>query len=867
MHRLARFWGRTWTLMIAAGLIMLVFACGGGGCAGCAACGITPIPGGFPVAQRIPNSAQVRLTQSGIQFIDDHASAIITQFAGGRLDFPVHTISRTILGFINITICSDDHCGVHISFDQSDTPLTITPTAPNQLVVHVRARIHSTHGNDANVATYTNGAWPGTCDLTLDSTQGSRPYIGLTAVLTLQNITGHPGIRDGYTELVVTSVTQTTGEEIEDADFNLGGPIYCGIGNLGFIKNIILGQLNNQIGTLLNGAIGDQLCLRPATYADGTMGCPTGTHQVGTGATATCRYGTASSDPCVPTLLGLDGQGDLGGRFLGGFSPGTHAPIELLLAAGGDGIARNSGMTVDMLGGFMSFDRTFTTSPGHNSCVPRIDPPTPFPPVIAQAPAFLGNVIPGTSTPAHLGIGLAEDYLNYAGYGLFDSGMLCIGTGTRLSQQLSTGLLSALVRSINALTYPSTNAAVAISVRPQQPPHFSVGTTATDPLLTITLPHAMIDFYVWSTERYIRFMTYQTDMVITMNLEVSAGHIVPMITGITPTHSVVTNSELLSESPAALAMTLETVIHQFAGMLSSGISPVALPAIMGFNLDIPAGGIAGTSSGGNNFLGIWANLSLAHPDTRSLDTTLELSDLVLSPTSMQVDEHWGQTPNTAWLHFGSSDGGSSDGGSSNAGTASVEYQYRVDGGPWSAWTRDARIQISDDVLLLQARHDIEARSRVVGEERSVDATPAHAELIIDTLPPEVSIDRSPNGMLATADDIISQGDLHYRFRIDGGEWTEWSTRDEVPLDAAMLARARVLVQVEARDEAGNVGRAQQALIRGLPDPSRAGGGCGCRAVGSDESHGGLGLLGLAVLGLLVSRRRSRIAGGLGKERV
>lgn len=843
MHRLARFWGRTWKPIVASALVMLVFACGGGGCSGCAGCGISPIPGAFPVAQRIPNSAQVRLTSGGIGFLESNITPIVTTVLGAGLDFPVHTM--TVSAGLSVTICNDDHCSAHIDIESVD----ITPTPPNELVVHLRAILHSRHGScvpgsaGCDITTFTNHSWPGTCDIGLDTTHGSRDYVGVTATLRLRNITGHPA-RDGYTELVVESVVLTPGEDVETADLTISGGFLgaCGILNLDFIKNLVIGQLAGQISGLLNGAIGDNLCTTVGTAGQ----CPTGTFPDGpvTTATTVCRYGPTHADACVPMLLGTDGRGDLGGAFLGGFSPGTHAPIQLVLAAGGDGIAVNNGMTVDMVGGFMSMDRTFTTSPGHNSCVPRIDPPTPFPPVIPQAAAFQGNVIPGTTTSAHLGIGIAEDYLNYAGYGMFDSGMLCIGTGTRLSQQLSTGLLSALVRSLNSLTFPDTNASVAISVRPQLPPTFAVGTAAGSPLLTITLPHAMIDFYVWSTERYVRFMTYQTDLVIEMNLEVSGGQITPMITSITPMNSMVTNSELLSESPTMLASTLETVIHMFAGMLTSGISPISLPAIMGFNLDIPAGGIVGVSEGSDDFLSIWANLSLA-PETRAIDTRLELSDLVLSPSSMEV-EHWGETPNTVWLHFASEGADASE---------TVEYQYRVDQGPWSAWTRDQRIQITDDVLLLQARHQIEARSRVVGLERSVDATPASTTLIVDTLPPTVTLDRSPNGMVATADDIISDGDLTYRFRIDGGAWSEWSTQDEVALDAAALASSHLVVEVEARDEAGNVGTAREALIRGLPNPA-ASGGCGCRATGADRGHEALGIaFSLLVLGVFVSRRR------------
>ena len=78
MHRLAGLWAHAWKPVLASALVFLMFACGGGGCSGCAGCGIQPIPGAFPLANRIPNSAQVRLTQSGIQFVQDNIMGIVT---------------------------------------------------------------------------------------------------------------------------------------------------------------------------------------------------------------------------------------------------------------------------------------------------------------------------------------------------------------------------------------------------------------------------------------------------------------------------------------------------------------------------------------------------------------------------------------------------------------------------------------------------------------------------------------------------------------------------------------------------------------------------------------------------------------------
>src|SRR5690606_27918869 len=146
-------------------------------------------------------------------------------------------------------------------------------------------------------------------------------------------------------------------------------------------------------------------------------------------------------------------------------SPGTHAPGQFVLAAGGDGEAVNNGMSLFMHGGFMSMTRDFASSPGHNPCVPLVEPPEL--PTIARVESFRGNVIPGTTTPTHVGIGIAEDFLDYAGYGMFDSGMLCIGAGTRLAQQLSTGLVSTIAPSLRQLAFPDRAAPLTLAIRPQ----------------------------------------------------------------------------------------------------------------------------------------------------------------------------------------------------------------------------------------------------------------------------------------------------------------------------------------------------------------------------------------------------------------
>ena len=136
----------------------------------------------------------------------------------------------------------------------------------------------------------------------------------------------------------------------------------------GLLIGTLVDQLQDQVGGIIQDTIDEQLCT-----TQGEFGCPTGTVADGPSPDDICRF--SSGGECVPILLGTDGQGDLGAAFLGSVSPGTHAPGQFLLAAGGEGEAVNNGMSLFFYGGWRSTDLTFRTSPAHNPCVPVIDPP------------------------------------------------------------------------------------------------------------------------------------------------------------------------------------------------------------------------------------------------------------------------------------------------------------------------------------------------------------------------------------------------------------------------------------------------------------------------------------------------------------
>ena len=90
-----------------------------------------------------------------------------------------------------------------------------------------------------------------------------------------------------------------------------------------------------------------------------------------------------------------------------------------------------------------------------------------------------------------------------------------------------------------------------------------------------------------------------------------------------------------------------------------------------------------------------------------------------------------------------------------------------------------------------------------------------------------------------------------------GEWSAW--QDAASFDPGALYLEGGDIDAEVMDEAGNVGVTSMPLIRGLPDPARAG-GCACEVTSADpRSHlGGLAAFVIA-LALVLRRRRASLA--------
>jgi hypothetical protein len=833
---------RGWLVL---GLVFFALACGDGGCSSCDGCGLAPIPGGYPLDQRIPNAVQVRLTDDGFAFIESDIEQILEAALPDGLRFPV---PETELEGI-ITLCPGGGCYIQAAIP--DDGLEITLIEPNVIEVYIQL-IVSTHNEAGNRAPIHTSLGDTTIDV--DTRGGTRDHIGATARIAL---TGDPHVVNGETWAYTTADIQSIDivEPLEDSDYDINVVLcgcdewdpftwHCCIGNwtvdgiVGLLQSTITDMINDMIGDMVGDLIGDELCMR-----DQGVGCPTGTTADGGGI---CRF---DDGECVPMMLGMDGQGDLGAAFLGGFAPGVHGRLRLLAALGGDGRVVNDGLSLSMFGSLQSMNETFTATPAHNRCVPQTTPPAL--PNVPISNVLEGNTVPGSGASAHVGIGVSESFINYGAWNVFDSGMLCIGAGSNLSDLLATGTLSLFINSLRQLTFPEGSQPVAIMLQPKAPPAIDVRTDG-GPLLGISLPQLEVDMYAWIQERYVRFLTLRTNLDLEVDLAVDASGIMLDIGDVQFSGSEILNSDLITEDPTNLASMLEGLIPGMVGGMLGDMDAIELPDIEGFALGVPEGGIQGFADGGEDFLGIFANLGLAaeaaslNALARPVETDIQQVSLDMDPRALDLatyDEAEHPTLTATAKGHGA--------------TYNFEYSYRLNGQPWSIWSNDPDLVIQDPILRWQGRHTLEVRARQAGMPSSTDRSPARVEVLVDVLPPEISFEEATGGYRLVAADIVSpRHALEYRYRDLSDTWTEWAAMDDagpvLPGDPAAL-------EVEVRDEAGNVGRAEGALIRGVSDPSGSD-ACDCAVPGGGSSNTPLaGLVLLMLVGLAMRRRWQRPA--------
>ncbi len=860
---------------------------------------MTPIAGGFPTAQIIPNAASIRVTKSGLEFLGGSLPSLATKLLGtgngGVIDYGIPSTSTSIVGS-TLSICQNGEnlsatppqCVAEIAIGRAN--LAINAVTPNLVSIggtvplRIPDLIVGTAFGDVDV-----GVGSGlSCDTTNGGVAGNAGFLDFPITIQLPLVPETDPSRAGYmmvgTPVVTTNITSS--DLIACCTTTTPVIVQACNGILSLLSGAVASALQSDVPGLLQNTIQSKLC----TAADPALDppCPVGSSPQGGDAGSLEPDGAPpanvpncifDSNPdagiCVPTELGLEGHINLG-ALLASISPGTSGALDFALAAYGSmnpapGAAADSngntpnGMTLGMFGGGLAAP----VSP----CVPDAGV-IPLPQNLVIPDQMLTDTVTGYGADAGPDLGVAMDgqFLNYFLGSAYTSGLLCLGVTTEKFQQLSTGLFSLILPSVKHLTFEQKAAALAITTRPRALPQATLGGGTdpnSDPLLSILLPSFALDFYVWSDDRYVRMLTFTGDVTIPMNIQSSSAGIQPVLGNLAIANAAVTNEVLISEPPATVATALSGVLTAVVGqVLGAGIpaiNPGSALASYGLSLTIPPGGITriqqATDAGTESYLGLFANLGVAGAQVAQIDTTAAFVGKTIHADAMQMETFQPTVKNEVQVRFGSP---------ADDGAGNVEYSWQLDQGTFSAWSTQRDVTVRDPMLWMQAKHTLQVTARLVGVPASQDPTPAVVPFAIDVLPPSVELTQNGAAWSLSAWDIVSPADaLVARTRTSdatgkASAWTDWQ-----PLASVTLPASATSFDVQVRDEEGNVGSTSSALIRGGNDPTLPpSGGCssGCTTAAHAPGGGAAVFVGVAGVSLLFarrrrSRRRSHLPGG------
>lgn len=871
-------WIFVWGLLWAVG-------CAGGCGEGC----LAPVPGGFPPAERASNALSVKLTKEGIAAIEGVvADMLLTQLGQTGFSVPCADLElycqnvpigspicvRGYLCDLDNNMKCDAADASHPSraaegaceADMAVDGIRVTPvqnvSGSVDVKVEVDLRVNTgvlpINSQQIPLSTCSIG-----CTVEYDSDHVRPDFIPVVATLRLKvDPANHDILAFDMPDI------NDIASAIDEKDLRIGKVQNgcsatnwsCSALDINIVKSLIFKQLQGMITRQIRDAVDGFRCL---PCEAGTNACP---------GTATCASGVCytdyrpNDDPakdvrvCPPNVLGVEGRANLG-DFLGDFGA-RDAELDVSLVMGGrnaDGkpatAVQAGGLVLGMLGG--------TDAPEPSSCVPPVPFTMPAQPAPMDFDAEVGKAVTGNASLAgyHVGISLSDRFLDKSMYDLWRSGGLCLDIGQEQVDMISSGLFTTFIPSLGVLT-EQRNVPMLIALRPRDPPRVMIGrgsvkpgpngSVPDDPLLTLELPNLHIDFYAYIEERYVRLFTLGADVRLPLGLEFdpAGGTVTPVLAGLKTLlgNARGFNNEMLAEEPQAFVTLIDSVIGLVEPQLANALAPIALPEVEGFKLEIlgARGSVEKPSgAGGYEHLALFAKLgepNAPRPYTAGLEAHATLRDVVVPP----IEElRTGATPSVVVQAEAR--------GVEPRGFMGYEYSWRVDGGLWRPWTRESLLHIEAASLRLEGRHAIDVRARRVGELAPVEQSHERVLVDMDWSPPTVALelDLGLRAVRTRAYDLVTPPErLAYRYRVRGGEWSDWGGNKLFELAAL---GDEPFLEVEVRDAAGHVARAAfgglaTESVRG--QESTAGGGCASAGVGS-----------LALLGLVAVLRRKR-----GRER-
>ena len=823
--------------LAATAVVVLSSACSS--TSGCAGCNTSTIPGGFPAKKTFSNGVQLRVSQSGLTFLESNLQPLIAAAMPTGLSFAIPPTGCSGSGSSQFKICCKT--AVKCNATAEITTGKITPAKPNKVKVNINAKFWtgSGKGSTKKVMKIPVGvSFLGvnlTCDMTFDTTgsKGKLPTATIAADMTMTVAKTDPK----KMTLVAGSVDI---KNLEAADLTISG------------SNVICTAFNTFLQT-------------PGVFK-----------------TFEPMIKSSLLKPVQDTLnqeikklaLGMEGRMDLSSQ-LASFSPSTTAVLDFFFWAGGYGDATESPTAGLSIGALAGFEAGATTK-----CVPDCEKAgatckKPTVPTIAKSATFQKNKDP-KGNDFHLGIGVHRAAVEQGAYAFYKSGGLCLDVGSETISMVSSGTLAALLSSINVLT-GGDNVPARIAIRPKAPPTVTVGkgtytssggtVTITDPLLTLTMKGLAVEFYIMADQRMVRIFTVSGDLAIPVLLYPDAkGKLQPVLGDLSKafTNLKVTNNDLITEPAATITMLMPTLLGLATSQLAGALPSVDIPSFQGLKLVLGKDAITGVdkaSSGtGYDFLAIFAKLAKGSTTTtpspwlesrgsgpagvmpRAWLNTLDVPSLDDVRSGRAAAE--GRLP-TAVLDVSAAV-------PAEVAGQPLEYAYRLDGGLYTGWISGDKVVIRSAALWLQGTHTVDVLARVKDAPWLVAERPARVSLTVDLQAPRVSLSRDGQAVRVSADDLVDGPDaLEQSWSVNGSPFGPFGRRTEV------VAPADTEVAVQVRDRAGNIGHArlagQGASTWTEPEQPELAGGCAV-------AHGTAGGWALwALLALAVVRRRRRLS--------
>jgi MYXO-CTERM domain-containing protein len=836
-------------------LLTTVAACGNS--SGCSGCDADSTP--FPDKDKIQSAVQIRLTSDGIGFLEENLEPLISEAVPDGLNICLPGAGGSAIG-VDYGYCQDEICDtgergcqltigigpidleaipVHLAdgtLDDRNAKLRASLTFSE---LHARIDVAATPVVDCTLSIDAPG-FPVTVDLDLTTPDPTR-YLSFTlsdaqyslAELNLRLEAGGGGFLDPLCTII---------------DGALNFPF---IGDL--IYDLIQGFTDDLLLDLIAGFIEDFTCATCEDVGD----CPVEENPSCDGGRCMLDNGT-----CIPAPLGLEGMVDVG-EMLSGVSPGLSAPLQYLANPGSYVQVENDGLSLGLIAGAVS---------EKNRCVPRrAQPVNEEPP---RAEIFRGNVGPN-GQGYEVGIGISDTIVEHALWAAYNGGALCLAISGDTVEQISTSTLGIAVPGLRRIARGP--ALMALTLAPQEVPTVIFGENTTrvdedgnyaldDPLMTIGMQDLWIDFHIFMEGRWTRVFSLRADVVVPLGLAFAPDNgIIPVLGDLSAALQNIetANGEILPDDLARLEMLLPALLGPLLnGATASLADPIALPDIMGYQLNLQDGAI--TSVANNTMLGIFAALE-RNPDVNdgegvgfSVDTAFEVIETHIPPTADFVEDGTGvwrrpfvQLAVDAW------DGTTDD--------ADMEYSVQVDDHSWSLFSPAVagEITVRSPAFGLQGKHTVRLRARRQDEYRSLDLTPAQTQVIIDSIAPTVSVAANNDGeIVVRTDDLVSDApDIDLALRLDDGHWQPLAqARFEAPEGVDR-------VTVRATDEAGNsaelhIAAQELGLIGRLPvDPNAdpEAGGCGCDVQRDSTPPAAFWLAMVALLGLRRRRRWGALA--------